>query len=70
VKLPSQYRVITNDISDSYQLIYVIAHIFCNHPVHFAVVLESLKVEIKTVVSEMQFKQGLFVVHRKEYIER
>jgi len=25
--------VITNDVSDSYQHIYVIAHIICNHPV-------------------------------------
>jgi len=23
--------MITNDVSDSYQLIYVIAHIICNH---------------------------------------
>jgi hypothetical protein len=25
--------MITNDVSDSYQQIYVIAHIICNHPV-------------------------------------
>jgi len=25
--------VITNDVTDSYHLIYVIAHIICNHPV-------------------------------------
>jgi len=24
--------VITNDVSDSYQQIYVIVHIICNHP--------------------------------------
>jgi len=26
------YGVITNDVSDSYQFIYVIAHIIWNHP--------------------------------------
>jgi hypothetical protein len=26
--------VITNDVSDSYQSVYVIAHIICNHPVY------------------------------------
>jgi len=26
--------LITNDASDSYQLIYVIAHIICNHPLY------------------------------------
>jgi hypothetical protein len=27
-------RMNTNDMTDSYQQIYVIAHIICNHPVH------------------------------------
>jgi len=26
-------RVVTNDVSDSYQQIYVIAHIICNHTI-------------------------------------
>jgi hypothetical protein len=29
--LSNMKRVITNDVSDSYQQIYVIAHIICNH---------------------------------------
>jgi hypothetical protein len=29
------YRMVTNDVSDSYQKIYVIAHIICNHPIYF-----------------------------------
>jgi len=29
--------VITNDVSDSYQYIYVIAHIICSQPIHFNV---------------------------------
>jgi hypothetical protein len=29
-----KYRVITNEVSDSDQCIYVLAHIICNHPVY------------------------------------
>jgi hypothetical protein len=29
-----QNEVITNDVSDSYQYIYVIAHIICNHTLY------------------------------------
>jgi hypothetical protein len=37
-------RVITNDVSDSYQEINVIAYIICNHPLYYIgyIVLEAV----------------------------
>jgi hypothetical protein len=37
-----EYKVITNYVSDSYQQIYVIIHIICNHPLCYYFELESM----------------------------
>jgi len=39
--------VITNAASDSYQQIYVIAHIICNNPVRVCVVTKILRYAVK-----------------------
>jgi hypothetical protein len=40
-------RVITNDVSDSCQYIYVIPHIICNHPVVlYILIFMSLRLDL------------------------
>jgi len=36
--------VITNDVNDSYQYVYVIAHIICNHPAYFCIALLNFRI--------------------------
>jgi hypothetical protein len=55
--------VITNDVSDSYQKVYVITHIICNHPlccieVHIQV-FETLCIYFWLIVNILKFVHTL-----------